>query len=370
MTAHYPKATEGRPMHVLIAAGRGQFTPDVVQTARKLGYAVTQALSFAEARLVLENAKQPVDIAVFARRVGNAGPLAEEGFMASAGACPHRPYCLLIAGETDMPFARDALAGQELDDCLRAPFDENDIRTRLRMAERVVRAERSQRLTQEDVEAGIRLRVESARRTQTEIVARLFNATESSAEESDGHVRSVGCICAYMAGKLGWDQERIDTLNVAATLHDVGKMGIPDMVLRKPGGLNKAEYALVMQHCAIGARILAGSRDPVVRMAERIAMYHHENWDGSGYPEGLAGEAIPIEARMAAIADVFDTLTRDRVYRSAFSDAEAAAIVGEYSGTKFDPALCALFLEHLDDMKRYCAGEAKRLPHATFTETE
>jgi len=130
-------------------------------------------------------------------------------------------------------------------------------------------------------------------------------------------------------------------------MHDVGKIGIPDAVLRKPGKLDADEWAVMRQHVSIGAKIIGEHPSGLLRMAQRIALTHHEKWDGSGYPNGLAGEDIPIEGRIVAIADVFDALTSERPYKQAWPVEEAVAFLREQSGQHFDPDLVELFIQRL-----------------------
>ena len=133
-------------------------------------------------------------------------------------------------------------------------------------------------------------------------------------------------------------------------MHDIGKIGIPDAILRKPGKLTPEEYAIMQTHTVLGARMLAGSDSPMLKMAEQIALNHHERWDGRGYPNGLAGYAIPESARIMAIVDVYDALAHDRVYRPALPTEEVLATMQQGEGTHFDPLLLTLFFSHLDEL--------------------
>jgi putative two-component system response regulator len=133
-------------------------------------------------------------------------------------------------------------------------------------------------------------------------------------------------------------------------MHDVGKIGIPDKILLKQGNLEPDEWEIMKTHTTIGAKILAGSRSRVVQMAERIALYHHERWDGTGYPEGLKGEDIPLVARICAICDVFDALSSVRPYKGAWAIEEAREEIRRGSGTHFDPRLVEIFLTRFDEL--------------------
>jgi putative two-component system response regulator len=150
-----------------------------------------------------------------------------------------------------------------------------------------------------------------------------------------------------IAQALGFSKPMLEDLFSAAPMHDVGKIGIPDAILRKPGKLDDEELRVMRQHPEIGARIIGEQKDGMLAMAHRIALAHHEKWDGTGYPMGLAGTAIPLEARIVAIADVFDALTSKRPYKAAWTFEATTAYLREQSGRHFDPELVELFLSLL-----------------------
>ncbi|MBI4898744.1 MAG: HD domain-containing protein [Actinobacteria bacterium] len=160
----------------------------------------------------------------------------------------------------------------------------------------------------------------------------------------------MGRYCALLAEKMGWGNADRDLLRIASPLHDVGKIAIPDSILQKPGALSAEERSAMEEHAEIGHRILAGSDSPLLDLAARIALTHHEKWNGSGYPNGLAGEEIPVEGRIAAIADVFDALTSDRVYRPAMPLDTAFEILTEGHGTHFDPTILDVFFASIDEV--------------------
>ena len=143
---------------------------------------------------------------------------------------------------------------------------------------------------------------------------------------------------------LALDSEQVDLIREAAPLHDIGKLAIPDHILLKPGPLTPEERKIMEGHAEAGRRLLAGSSSPVLRMATVIAASHQERWDGSGYPAHLSGESIPLVGRVVAVADVFDALTHDRPYKSAWPDAQAVAEIERMSGHDFDPCVVAAFL--------------------------
>lgn len=197
--------------------------------------------------------------------------------------------------------------------------------------------------------------------SQEETIMRLSLAVESRDAETGSHIERMGRYCALIAQKLGWNEQECELLRIASPLHDVGKIAIPDAVLQKPGKLTVDERKVIETHAAIGHNILAGSESHLLDHAAKIALTHHEHWDGNGYPNQLAGEDIPLEGRIAAIADVFDALTSDRVYRKAMTVETALSIMSEGRGTHFDPALLDIFIDSIVDVLRIRDG---RVPAA------
>jgi methanogenic corrinoid protein MtbC1 len=183
---------------------------------------------------------------------------------------------------------------------------------------------------------------------QTETVRRLSMAVEFRDEDTGAHIERIGRLSTLLAEQIGMDPDFCERLSHAAPLHDVGKVAIPDAILLKPGPLTAEERAIIETHAEEGHRLLRGSNSSILELATTIALSHQEKWDGTGYPRGLTGEAIPIEGRIVAIADVFDALTSDRVYRKAFSVEEAVQMMREQRGQHFDPVLLDAFMEVLE----------------------
>jgi putative two-component system response regulator len=174
---------------------------------------------------------------------------------------------------------------------------------------------------------------------QVEILQRLAAAAEFRDDETGEHTHRVGQLAALLATGVGLSAAQVDLIRRAAPLHDVGKIGIPDSILRKPGRLTHEERRIMQTHVTIGAAMLAGGRSVLVQTAERIARSHHERWDGKGYPDGHAGERIPIEARVVAVVDFLDALTHKRPYRPAWSLERAVAKIVAGRESHFDPAV-------------------------------
>lgn len=185
------------------------------------------------------------------------------------------------------------------------------------------------------------------RRSREETIHRLARAAEFRDDETAQHIQRMAHYCALLAELIGLPPEMCELLRIASPMHDVGKIGIPDAILLKPGRLGHSEFQLMKEHAEIGYRILAGSGATLLELAATIARTHHEKWDGSGYPMGLKGTQIPIEGRITAIADVFDALTSRRVYKEAFSVEKALEIMVEGRGAHFDPDLLEIFLQHI-----------------------
>jgi PAS domain S-box-containing protein len=184
----------------------------------------------------------------------------------------------------------------------------------------------------------------SLRRSREETIRRLSRAAEFRDDETGAHIERMSRYCELIGMRLGLDPRRCEQLRIASPMHDVGKIGVADAILRKPGPLDPDERAAMERHAEIGYRILAGSGAELLDLAATIARTHHERYDGTGYPRRLKGEEIPLEGRIAAVADVFDALTTDRVYRPAYSFAKTVAMMRDERGSHFDPVVLDSFL--------------------------
>lgn len=178
-----------------------------------------------------------------------------------------------------------------------------------------------------------------------EIITRLANATEHRDPETGMHILRMAYYCGELGLEIGMQPRDCDLLVRAAPMHDVGKIAVPDHILLKPGRLSEEEFAIMKTHAESGAKILAGSQHKLIHIAQKIAIAHHEKWDGSGYPLGLKGEDIPLWGRIAAIADVFDALSTKRPYKEAWSAEDSFAEIERIKGTHLDPQLVDAFLK-------------------------
>lgn len=227
------------------------------------------------------------------------------------------------------------------------PFDKNEFLINVAGALERLRLVMQSQQYEKMLEQKVRDRTSAIRLREEEIALRLVWASEYRDDDTGEHIRRIGLFSAALARSLGWSSTAVDDIRVAAPMHDVGKIGIPDRILLKPGKLTDEEFGIIKSHTAIGAGILGDSDIPLLQFASRIALFHHEKWDGSGYPQGLAGEDIPEEARIVAIVDVYDALSNNRVYRPGFSEQKAIEIMDKGAGSHFDPLIYKEFIKVL-----------------------
>jgi putative two-component system response regulator len=212
----------------------------------------------------------------------------------------------------------------------------------------------------EELERRVEEQTQTIRTAHEETIHRLVAASSFRDEETGAHIRRTGLFSEAVARAAGWSRVDCERLRMAAPMHDVGKIGIPDAVLRKPGRLTTEEFEVMKRHTTIGADMLRESASPILRLACEIAQYHHERWDGTGYPNGIRGDSIPESARILAIVDVYDALSHDRVYRPALPQHEVLEIVKQGSGSHFDPALLALFFSILEEITQLAEANPDR----------
>ena len=186
--------------------------------------------------------------------------------------------------------------------------------------------------------------------TQKEIIFTMAEVGESRSKETGNHVKRVAEYSRVLALGLGMSADEADLLRMASPMHDIGKIGIPDAVLKKPGKLDEAEFEIMKSHAEVGYQMLKGSKRKILKTAAIVAREHHEKWNGRGYPRGLKGEEIHIFGRITAVADVFDALGSDRVYKKAWPIEKILNLFKEERGEHFDPQLVEVFLEHLDEL--------------------
>jgi putative two-component system response regulator len=256
------------------------------------------------------------------------------------------PIVALTGDPTPDTRKRALVAGAK--DFITKPLDATEVLLRIRnlLESRFLALElRGQSLS---LEQRVDERTRELTSARMEILERLAVASEYRDDDTGEHSQRIGRTSALLARALGLPDDLVKLIRLAAPLHDIGKIGVPDQILLKPGKLTPEEFSLMKNHVNIGAFILSRSHSRLLQVGERIALTHHEWWDGSGYASGLAGEQIPIEGRIVALADVFDALAHDRPYKAAWPMEQAVQEIVRLSGTQFDPAVVKAFeiLDH------------------------
>ena len=275
------------------------------------------------------------------------GPLTDDG--------SDVPFLVLTADATDETRRRALSVGAR--DFLTKPLDRVELLLRVRNLLHVKHLQDRLLEHNAQLEDEVADRTRDLEQSRLEMLERLALAAEYRDDDTQMHAWRIGRICALLALELDLSADEAQLIGRAAPLHDLGKIGIADAILLKPGKLTDQEFAAIKTHALIGAEILAGSHSPLLRLAEQIALTHHERWDGRGYPAGLRGEQIPLPGRIVAVADVFDALTHERPYKQAWSLSAAVNEILEQAGRQFDPRVVAAFamLDHATLLS--CASE-------------
>jgi len=246
------------------------------------------------------------------------------------------PALLFLFGDQNRDL-RQRASTLPLVDFVDKPFAlvETDVRARNLLRTRSY--ERWIGFVEDEIRNRVAARTAELEEAREEVLRRLAGAAEFRDDVTGRHAERVGILSGLLARHLGMSRERRETLEKAAPLHDLGKIAIPDSILKKSGGLTPAERKVIESHTLVGGQLLAGSRNPIIQAAEEIALTHHEHWDGGGYPRGLSGEAIPESGRIVAVADAFDSLTNHRPYRDGVPLQKALETIRDARGSQFDP---------------------------------
>ena len=243
------------------------------------------------------------------------------------------------------------------DDFLSKPVNELELRARVNSLLEIKAYHDHMRDYQKKLESEVARRTEELQKafatiksSSLETIHRLARAAEFRDDDTGKHIIRIGNFSASIAKEMGLSEHDVETILYAAPMHDVGKIATPDAILRKPHSLDDDEWEIMQQHCRHGAQILEGSDSELLQVAEKIALTHHEKWDGTGYPGGLRGTEIPIAGRITAIADVFDALTSKRPYKEPFTIEKSFEIIRESRGSHFDPDVVDAFFSIIDDI--------------------
>lgn len=233
---------------------------------------------------------------------------------------------------------------------LSKPIDRFDLTVRVRNLLRLKQMHDQLVLHNQNLEALVAQRTKALETSFSESIFVLMRAAEFRDDDTGAHVARISYYCKHLAKLLGMDKRFCDHIFYASPMHDIGKIGIPDHILLKPGSFTPAEWKVMQTHTVIGAKILENMSSPYLQMGQRIALAHHERWDGAGYPNGLIGEAIPIEARIMQICDVYDALRSKRPYKELMSHKTVVSMMSKHAPStkeqQFDPHILNVFMEH------------------------
>lgn len=256
---------------------------------------------------------------------------------------------LVLTAQTDMETRLRSLdLGAR--DFVTKPFQHAEVLQRIHNSLEIRHLYRQQKNYNQELAEKVHEATSELRKSHLDIIRCLGRAGEYRDNETGEHVIRMSRSCQALALAYGLGETRAEMILYASPMHDVGKIGIPDYILLKPGKLTPQEWEIMKTHASLGADILAENESDIIKLARTIAVTHHEKWDGTGYPNGLKGEDIPVEGRIAAICDVFDALTSWRPYKNPWPIEEAIAYLKEHSGTHFDPNLVPIFLDILPDI--------------------
>lgn len=254
---------------------------------------------------------------------------------------------IVLSALTDKQSIIDALS-LGADDYVTKPFFVEELKARVYNMLKLKERDEFLNTSLDVMESNLLEKLKMLELTQLEVIIRLGKASEFRDDETGRHIERIADYVRIIAEEMSMIKDHVNMLFYASPMHDVGKIGIPDSILLKPGKLTDEEFSIIKLHTVIGSKILSGTTLPLLELAREIALSHHEKWDGSGYPLGLKGSDIPIAGRIVAIADVFDALTSERVYKAAWPFDKAIDYLKENSGKQFDPDVVNIFMKVQD----------------------
>lgn len=329
---------------------------------QRAGFTDTHVITDPETVMKACDDVQPDLILLDLRMPGIDGFQILEWLRNTSGTCASVPVVVLTADVSTE--ARDRALRMGANDFLSKPYEATEVALRAKNLLETRRLHKQLESKNNSLEDAVRVRTrelwdavqriekndQEVRRSRAETIKRLAIAAEFRDDETANHVERMSRYSQLLASKVGVDEDQADLVRLASTMHDVGKIAIPDSIVSSAAKLSPEERLAMQKHCEIGFTILTGSRTPLLDLAATIALTHHERFDGSGYPRGVSGAEIPIEGRIAAIADVFDALTTDRVYRRRYQLTAALDLMRAARGTGFDPELLDLFFDAIDEV--------------------
>jgi putative two-component system response regulator len=330
-----------RPARILIVDDQEQNVKLLSRILEKSGYEQVISTTNSSEALALYTQLNPDLVVLDVHMSGKDGFAVLEEIVAHGG--PDKVPVLMVTADDSAEVKRRALAlGAK--DFVGKPFDSAEVLLRIRNLLETHFLYQKLRSQNSELELKVAERTKELEQSQLEVLERLAAAVEFRDDDTGNHTKRVAMVSAMLAEAIGLDATTVELIRRAAPLHDIGKVGIPDHILLKAGPLTAEEFETMKAHTLIGSRMLSKGRSELVRFSQRIARSHHEWWDGSGYPDRVSGQSIPLEARIVAAADFLDALTHERPYRPAWGMDETLAEIQRRAGSHFDPAIAKALL--------------------------
>ncbi|HKN57691.1 MAG TPA: HD domain-containing phosphohydrolase [Gemmatimonadaceae bacterium] len=326
-----------RPARLLIVDDQEQNIRMLERILAKAGYEdVTSTMNASEAVALHTRIKPDLILLDLHMREKDGFAVLEE-IVAQNGSNEHVPVIMITADDSADTKRRALALGAK--DFVGKPFDSAEVLLRIRNHLETRFLYQKLREQNVELEAKVTERTKELEQSQLEVLERLAAAVEFRDDDTGNHTRRVAEVSAMLGQSIGLEGTTVELIRRAAPLHDIGKVGIPDSILLKAGPLTGEEFEIMKTHTVIGSRMLSKGRSELVRFSQRIARSHHEWWDGSGYPDRVSGQSIPLEARIVAVADFLDALTHERPYRPAWGIDETLAEIKRRAGSHFDPVI-------------------------------
>jgi putative two-component system response regulator len=332
-----------RPARLLIVDDQEQNIRMLERILAKAGYEHVTSTTDSTEALALKTRVSPDLILLDLHMREKDGFAVLEEIVAQNGPADHVPVIMITADDSADTKRRALALGAR--DFVGKPFDSAEVLLRIRNHLETRFLHQKLRDQNAELEAKVTERTKELEQSQLEVLERLAAAVEFRDDDTGNHTRRVADVSAMLAQAIGLESTTVELVRRAAPLHDIGKVGIPDSILLKAGPLTGEEFEIMKTHTVIGSRMLSKGRSELVRFSQRIARSHHEWWDGSGYPDRVSGQSIPLEARIVAVADFLDALTHERPYRPAWGIDETLAEIKRRSGSHFDPTIARALTE-------------------------